>query len=92
VAQYEALVDALPAQYQSYARGPQKRQFVESIVQLKVLSQNAMKAGLDKNPKLQENAQVPAREHAGSDDVRKPSAEALRLTMPRFRATTTRIR
>jgi foldase protein PrsA len=54
VGQYETMVEALPAQYQSYARGPQKRQFAESIVQLKLLSQGAQKAGLDKTPKLQE--------------------------------------
>ena len=53
-AQFDALVEALPAQYQSYARGPQKRQFVESIVQLKLLSQAAAKAGLDKTAKVQE--------------------------------------
>lgn len=52
--QYEVLVDALPAQYQSYARGPQKRQFAESIVQLKLLSQGAAAAGLDKSAKVQE--------------------------------------
>ncbi|MDQ1471665.1 MAG: peptidyl-prolyl cis-trans isomerase [Bryobacterales bacterium] len=53
-AQFDALVDALPAQYQSYARGPQKRQFVETVVQLKLLSQSAAKAGLDKTSKMQE--------------------------------------
>lgn len=53
-AQYEAMVDALPAQYQGFARGPQKRQFAESIVQLKLLSQGATKAGLDKSAKMQE--------------------------------------
>jgi len=52
--QYEALVDALPAQYQSVARGPRKREFAESIVQLKILSQNAEKAGLDKSQKVQQ--------------------------------------
>jgi parvulin-like peptidyl-prolyl isomerase len=52
--QYESMVEALPAQYQSYARGPQKRQFAESVVQLKLLSQGAAKAGLDKTAKLQE--------------------------------------
>jgi peptidyl-prolyl cis-trans isomerase C len=53
-AQFEALIEALPAQYQSFARGPQKRQFAESIVQLKLLSQSASKAGLDKSEKVQE--------------------------------------
>ena len=53
-AQFEVLVDALPAQYQSYARGANKRQFVESLVQLKLLSGEAEKRGLEKQPKVQE--------------------------------------
>ena len=46
-------MEALPAQYQTFARS-QKRQFVESIVQLKLLSQSATAAGLDKSSKIQE--------------------------------------
>ena len=56
-AQFESLVDALPAQYQSFARGPQKRQFVESLVQLKLLSTEAEKRGLEKQSKVQEQIQ-----------------------------------
>ncbi len=56
-AQFEALVDALPAQYQSFARGPQKRQFAESVVQLKILSGEAEKRGLEKSGKVQEQIQ-----------------------------------
>lgn len=52
--QYEALVDALPAQYQSVARGARKREFAESIVQLKLLAQGAEAAGLDKSTKIQQ--------------------------------------
>jgi peptidyl-prolyl cis-trans isomerase C len=46
-AQYDQLVNALPAQYQKPARGPQKRQIAEQMVQLKVLSQEAEKRGVD---------------------------------------------
>lgn len=52
--QYEALVDSLPQQYQTAARGPRKREFAESIVQLKLLSQGAEQAGIEKSPKVQE--------------------------------------
>ena len=55
--QYESLVDALPPQYQSVARGPRKREFAESIVQLKLLSQGAAKAGIEQTPKLQQQLQ-----------------------------------
>lgn len=47
-AQYDQLVNALPAQYQKAARGPQKRQIAEQMVQLKVLSAEAEKRGIDK--------------------------------------------
>jgi len=56
-AQFELLVEALPAQYQTYARGPNKRQFVESLVQLKILSTEAEKRGLEKQPKVNEQIQ-----------------------------------
>jgi peptidyl-prolyl cis-trans isomerase C len=46
-AQYDQLVNALPAQYQKAARGPQKRQIAEQMVQLKVLSTEAEKRGID---------------------------------------------
>jgi peptidyl-prolyl cis-trans isomerase C len=54
-ADYEKMVDGLPAQYQSYARGATtKRQFIETVVQMKLLSEEAQKLSLDKQPKLQE--------------------------------------
>ena len=46
-AQYDQLINALPAQYQKAARGPQKRQIAEQMVQLKVLSREAEKRNLD---------------------------------------------
>jgi len=53
-AQYETLVDALPQQYQTYAHGAGKRQFAESLAQLIILSGEAEKRNLDKQPKVQE--------------------------------------
>jgi len=52
--QYDKLVDALPAQYQKPARGPQKRQIAEQMVQLMVLSEEAEKRGIDKSPIVQQ--------------------------------------
>jgi parvulin-like peptidyl-prolyl isomerase len=46
-AQYDQMVAALPAQYQNAARGAQKRQIAEQMVQLKVLSQEAEKRNID---------------------------------------------
>jgi len=54
-ADYDKMVDALPAQYQTYARGAAtKRQFVETVVQMKLLSEQAQKLNLEKDPKLEE--------------------------------------
>jgi len=55
--QFETLVDALPPQYQNIARGPRKREFAESLIQLKLLSQGAEKAGLEKSSKVQQQLQ-----------------------------------
>jgi len=51
--QYEALLNALPAQYQATARGTGKRAFADRIVELMVLSREAEKLKLDQEPKLQ---------------------------------------
>jgi peptidyl-prolyl cis-trans isomerase C len=53
-AQFQTLVDSLPQQYQTYARGSAKRQFAENLAQLMILSSEAEKRNLDKSPKLQE--------------------------------------
>ena len=53
-AQFDALVDALPANMQAYARGASKRQFAENLVQLYLLAQQAEKLNLDKLPKVRE--------------------------------------
>jgi peptidyl-prolyl cis-trans isomerase C len=54
-AQYDELVNSLPAQYQTYARGPGKRAFAEQLAQVKVLSQEAEKRKLDQDPKIKDN-------------------------------------
>ncbi len=58
VAQYDKLVAALPDQAQTAAHGPARRQFVEQLVQLKVLSQEAQKRKLDQTPKVQEQMEL----------------------------------
>jgi peptidyl-prolyl cis-trans isomerase C len=53
-AQYDDMVNAIPQQYQAYARGPGKRAFAEQIVQVKLLSQAAEKKKLDQEPKVKD--------------------------------------
>jgi len=55
--QYDDMVNAIPQQYQAFARGPGKRQFAEQIVQVKVLSQEAEKTKLDQEQKIKDELQ-----------------------------------
>lgn len=50
VAEFQALVKALPQQYQDAARGPGRRDFAKNLVELQVLADEALKEGLDKQP------------------------------------------
>ena len=52
-AQYDQLIESLPPQYQQSARGAGKRQFAEQIVQLKLLSAEAIRLKLDQTPRAQ---------------------------------------
>jgi peptidyl-prolyl cis-trans isomerase C len=52
--QYDDMVNAIPAQYQAYARGPGKRSFAEQIAQVKVLAAEAEKKKLDQDPKVRD--------------------------------------
>jgi peptidyl-prolyl cis-trans isomerase C len=54
-AQFDDMVNSLPAQYQQMARGAGKRQFAEQLVQVMVLSQEAEKRKMDQDPKLKQS-------------------------------------
>jgi peptidyl-prolyl cis-trans isomerase C len=49
-AEYEAMVNALPAQYQATARGEGRRQFVEGLTHMLVLSEEGKRRKLDQDP------------------------------------------
>src|ERR1700684_2344347 len=53
-AQFDDMINAIPAQYQQYARGAGKRAFAEQIVQVKVLSQEAEKRKMDQETKVRD--------------------------------------
>jgi len=50
--QYEAFIDGLPEQYRAAARGPEKRQVIDQLVNLKTLAQEARRRKLDQNPQF----------------------------------------
>ena len=52
-AEFDRVVDSMPEQYKAAARGPNRTQFVNSIVQMLVLAQEARKQKLDQDAQIQ---------------------------------------
>lgn len=52
--EFESALKTLPAEYQSYAMGPGKKQFAEDYLRMKMLAQMGYKAGLQNDPAVQE--------------------------------------
>jgi len=57
-AEFNQMVDALPEQFRAAARGPNKRQFAEQLVKVKILSNEALKRKLDLNPTVQRQIEL----------------------------------
>jgi peptidyl-prolyl cis-trans isomerase C len=56
--EYELLLEALPEQVRAAARGPQKRQFAEQLVRLKIMAQEARRRKLDQSPAIQRQMEL----------------------------------
>jgi peptidyl-prolyl cis-trans isomerase C len=56
--EFDQLVEALPEQVRAAARGPNKRQFAEQLVRIKIMSQEAHKRKLDENPTVQRQIEL----------------------------------
>ena len=56
--EFDQIVDALPEQARAQVRGPQKRQFAEQLVRIKVLYQEARKRKLDESPTVQKQMEL----------------------------------
>jgi peptidyl-prolyl cis-trans isomerase C len=52
--EFESALKTLPAEYQSYAMGPGKKQFGEDYLRMKMLAQMGYKAGLQNDPAVQQ--------------------------------------
>jgi peptidyl-prolyl cis-trans isomerase C len=51
--EFEAALKTLPAEYQSYAQGPGKKQFGDDYLRMRLLAEEGMKAGLQNDPEVQ---------------------------------------
>jgi parvulin-like peptidyl-prolyl isomerase len=56
--EFDQLVDALPEQVRVSARGPNRRQFAEQLVRIKIMSQEAHKRKLDESPTVQRQIEL----------------------------------
>ncbi len=56
--QFEDLLQAFPPQVQAAARGPQRRDFAEQFVQLKIMAQEAERRKLDQQPKVKQQIEI----------------------------------
>jgi parvulin-like peptidyl-prolyl isomerase len=56
--EFDQLIDALPEQVRASARGPNKRQFAEQLVRIKIMSQEAHKRKLDESPTVQRQIEL----------------------------------
>jgi peptidyl-prolyl cis-trans isomerase C len=50
--EFEAALKTLPAEYQSYAQGPGKKQFADDYLRMRLLAAEGMKAGLQNDPEV----------------------------------------
>jgi len=55
---FEQMVDALPEQFRAAARGPNRRQFAEQLVRIKIMSAEAHKRKLDESPSVQRQLEL----------------------------------
>jgi peptidyl-prolyl cis-trans isomerase C len=51
--EFEAALKTLPAEYQSYAQGPGKKQFADDYLRMRLLANEGMKNGLANDPEVQ---------------------------------------
>jgi len=68
---FEAAVKTLPAEYQSYALGPGKKQFAEDFLRMKLLAAQGMKEGLDKTPQVQKQLDLMRENLVATEELHK---------------------
>jgi parvulin-like peptidyl-prolyl isomerase len=77
-AQFDAIIDGLPQQYQAQVRGPAKRQFMEQLVMIKVMAHQAGVMHLDQLPATKQQIEF-ARENILANMAGKSMVEAAKV-------------
>ena len=68
---FEAAVKTLPAEYQSFAMGPGKRQFADDYLRMKLLAAEGMKNNLDKSPEVTKQLELMRENLVATEQLKK---------------------
>jgi peptidyl-prolyl cis-trans isomerase C len=68
---FEAAVKTLPAEYQTYAMGPGKKQFADDYLRMKLLAAEGMKNNLDKSPVVTKQLELMRENLVATEELKK---------------------
>ncbi len=69
--EFEAALKTLPAEYQTYAQGPGKKQFADDYLRMRLLANEGMKAGLENDPEVQNQLTLMRENLVASAELKK---------------------
>src|SRR3989441_5135495 len=68
---FEAAVKTLPAEYQTFAMGPGKKQFAEDYLRMKLLAAKGLSEGLDKTPEVTKQLELMRENLVATEELKK---------------------
>ena len=68
---FEAAVKTLPAEYQTFAMGPGKKQFADDYLRMKLLAAEGMKNNLDKSPEVTKQLELMRENLVATEELKK---------------------
>ena len=68
---FEAAVKTLPAEYQTFAMGPGKKQFAEDYLRMKLLAAKGLGEGLDKTPEVTKQLELMRENLVATEELKK---------------------
>ena len=68
---FEAAVKTLPAEYQTFAMGPGKKQFADDYLRMKLLAAEGMKNNLDKSPEVTKQLELMRENLVATEELKR---------------------
>lgn len=68
---FEAAVKTLPAEYQTFAMGPGKKQFAEDYLRMRLLAARGLSEGLDKSPEVTKQLELMRENLVATEELKK---------------------